>query len=479
MDKFRKHLLVIGLSLLAAISVILATAASTYAFYQNRVLPKTYLAGLSVGGQNLTTAHDQINQKVKQLQTVPLSLTFNNQTKELTPQDLEVTISTETADQNLSGYQGVWGWLNLSYWQKFLTKKNFVADYQVDTDVLRSRLEAEFAITSDAVDADLKYENGQLVVVPGKNGFSIDTMAVELALGQIASGQLPTAVTLESAEASPAITDEEVATVKNSVEQTVTPLHLKTDDKEFTVSTQDQLAWFDYTKADGQISHTLSETKIKDYLTKNIAKKGGDIKMIPKSIKSDTQEVVQEGKDGRAVQIPELAKLVARAVNDKQNTQTQPISIPVKTITFTNKIIYPSFVLGQWPGKYIDVNLGEQKLRIIDGANVIGEYAVSTGKWSTPTPTGVLYIRNKISFAYSKLFAVWMPWWLGLATNPDGSGYRAEGIHELPCYNRDCTVRDGINQLGKAVSHGCIRLSIADAKTVYDWAEIGIPVNIH
>jgi lipoprotein-anchoring transpeptidase ErfK/SrfK len=35
------------------------------------------------------------------------------------------------------------------------------------------------------------------------------------------------------------------------------------------------------------------------------------------------------------------------------------------------------------------------------------------------------------------------------------------------------------NSFGKPMSHGCVNLTIADAKWFYDWAEIGTPVVTH
>ena len=102
---------------------------------------------------------------------------------------------------------------------------------------------------------------------------------------------------------------------------------------------------------------------------------------------------------------------------------------------------------------------------------------MSTGKWSAPTPQGVLYIKNHISYAYSRKFDLYMPWWLGLAWNPDGSGYEGYGIHELPEWKNG--KKEGEGHLGTPVSHGCIRLGVGPAEAIYNWAEEGTPVYIH
>jgi len=116
---------------------------------------------------------------------------------------------------------------------------------------------------------------------------------------------------------------------------------------------------------------------------------------------------------------------------------------------------------------------------LIDNNNKLAEYHISSGKWSMPTPKGVMYIATKNPVGFSRKYTLWMPWWNGLAPSPDGKGYLGYGIHELPCFDKSCTRREGESHLGTPVSHGCVRLGTGDAETVYNWAPVGTPVNIH
>jgi lipoprotein-anchoring transpeptidase ErfK/SrfK len=119
--------------------------------------------------------------------------------------------------------------------------------------------------------------------------------------------------------------------------------------------------------------------------------------------------------------------------------------------------------------KKIKIDLKKQKLDYFLGDFKLGAFKVSSGKWTMPTPKGTFKILNKIPRAWSKDYGLWMPYWLGLATGKFG-------IHELPEWPNG--TKEGENHLGTPVSHGCIRLGVGPAKTIYDWAVIGMGVEI-
>lgn len=122
--------------------------------------------------------------------------------------------------------------------------------------------------------------------------------------------------------------------------------------------------------------------------------------------------------------------------------------------------------------KSIMVDISEQKLRIYEYGRLLSQRSVSTGKWSTPTPIGTFQVRNKVPVAYSRSFDLYMDWWM--AFTPDG----AYGVHSLPYWKLKNGGRfyEGTGHIGRRVSHGCIRQTLLDAKTLYDWAAVGTPV---
>lgn len=131
-------------------------------------------------------------------------------------------------------------------------------------------------------------------------------------------------------------------------------------------------------------------------------------------------------------------------------------------------------VVGAGKGKRIEIDLSEQKLKLIENGKVISIRTISTGKWSTPTPIGEYKTRNKITTAYSKPYGLYMEYWMAFSN--DGS----YGLHALPFWKlaKGGKLYEGANHLGTPVSHGCIRQSLADAKSLYEWAPVGTSVKI-
>lgn len=121
-------------------------------------------------------------------------------------------------------------------------------------------------------------------------------------------------------------------------------------------------------------------------------------------------------------------------------------------------------------GKYIDIDIQNQILIMFENGKNLGTFLISSGRPDLATPKGTWQILNKNPRKWSRQYKLYMPYWMAI-TN------QGHGIHELPEYPNG--YKEGTNSLGQAVSHGCIRLGVDDAKKVYNWAEIGTKVVVH
>lgn len=119
--------------------------------------------------------------------------------------------------------------------------------------------------------------------------------------------------------------------------------------------------------------------------------------------------------------------------------------------------------------KSIRIILSTQRLEQRVMGVPIAVYPVSTGVPKKPTPVGEFKVLNKIPRAWSRAAKLWMPWWMHF------SG-RGHGIHELPEWPNGR--KEGENHLGRVASHGCVRLGVGPAKTLYDWTPEGTPVEV-
>jgi lipoprotein-anchoring transpeptidase ErfK/SrfK len=106
-------------------------------------------------------------------------------------------------------------------------------------------------------------------------------------------------------------------------------------------------------------------------------------------------------------------------------------------------------------GRHAEGNLSLQLLALIDHGQVQAIYPISSGKPSTPTILGRFHVQRKIPFY-----------------RPDGmyfssyfsGGYAIHGFNPAPDY---------------PASHGCMRVPIADAVSIYNWIRIGDGVDTY
>lgn len=118
----------------------------------------------------------------------------------------------------------------------------------------------------------------------------------------------------------------------------------------------------------------------------------------------------------------------------------------------------------------IVVSLEDRKLALLEDGKVIKVYPVAVGKPSTPSPTGDFTIaRRVVNPTYSHKGRVVPPGpqnpvgtrWMGLSV----PGYGIHGTNEP-------------KSIGKAASHGCIRMAKADLEEFFPLVRVGDPVEL-
>ncbi len=122
-------------------------------------------------------------------------------------------------------------------------------------------------------------------------------------------------------------------------------------------------------------------------------------------------------------------------------------------------------------GKKILVDISEQHMYVYDGEQLVYSFVASTGM-NNATRTGTFSVLDKIPNAYGATWNIWMPNWLGIYW----AGSLENGIHALPILPGGATLWAGY--LGTPISYGCVVLDTYDAQLLYDWVEVGVPVEI-
>ena len=121
--------------------------------------------------------------------------------------------------------------------------------------------------------------------------------------------------------------------------------------------------------------------------------------------------------------------------------------------------------------KYILVDISDQHMYVYNGDTLVYSFVASTGI-NNATRVGTFAVQSKIPNAYGSTWDIWMPNWLGIYW----AGGLENGIHALPILSNGAILWEGY--LGRPVSYGCVVLGSYESSLLYDWAEIGTPVEI-
>ncbi|AFY46149.1 hypothetical protein Nos7524_0227 [Nostoc sp. PCC 7524] len=109
----------------------------------------------------------------------------------------------------------------------------------------------------------------------------------------------------------------------------------------------------------------------------------------------------------------------------------------------------------------IEIDLSQQRLFAWEGNRLVYSFRVSTGKRSTPTPTGKFTINSKYRINRMR-----------------GPGYDIPDVPYAMYFHKGYAIHGAYwhNRFGTPVSHGCVNLTVNQARKLYNWASTGTVV---
>jgi lipoprotein-anchoring transpeptidase ErfK/SrfK len=136
-------------------------------------------------------------------------------------------------------------------------------------------------------------------------------------------------------------------------------------------------------------------------------------------------------------------------------SSTPAASAPIPSLASPDQII---------AGRWIDVDITEQRLTAYDGSTPVHTTLVSTGLPYTPTPVGRFRIWIKLRFE-----------------DMAGADYYIEDVPYVMYFHEGYGLH-GVTwhgNFGHPMSHGCVNLPTSEAEWLYNWAKVGTLVNVH
>lgn len=181
----------------------------------------------------------------------------------------------------------------------------------------------------------------------------------------------------------------------------------------------------------------------------------------------DGQVVKTHAVEGRALKRGRATKAVMNALADRSSSVKLTLTKQAPRITDESL------------GKTIIVRVGENRLYLYDGFNLVKTYSVATGQPQYPTPLGHFAIVNK------RINPTWVnpaldSWGADepafIPPGPDNPlGTRALDLN-APGIRIHGTPNDA--SIGTHASHGCIRMHIPDSEQLFGLVDVGTPVII-
>jgi len=459
----------------SVIALVLAGAGATALVYDDKVLPNTYVGGIAVGGLTPLQAKQSIVSKAQSLGSGEVLLTIGIEQKNTTLDALGVELlPSETPIFGKS--TGTFSWLHPSFWQEFFKSKQLAISHEINQEKFQSAVEKLFKLNSAARNASISEFDGQLKVTPAKSGVQIEIAeAIRSLETSFENGQKPK-LTFSYSESIAEVSTETANQTKTEIIASLKPVVLNGDGTRLYLTVSDQFQLITYNISGNQLNWSISKDKIKAYLESKVNWRF-NIAMVQKITQIKPEAVIQKGRDGRYVATNKLVNDLYSAITGGRGGD---VEIPLQIVAFTESRVAAGYIPDLFDVRYVDVNLAKQQMYIVEGDRAVKTFLVSTGQTGLPTPRGVFYIKNKIPLAQSRLYpGIWMRYWNALAKTPNGGGYEGYGIHDLPCFDKNCNYVEGASHLGRPVSHGCIRLGHENAIWFYGNIPIGTPVNIH
>jgi L,D-transpeptidase catalytic domain len=136
----------------------------------------------------------------------------------------------------------------------------------------------------------------------------------------------------------------------------------------------------------------------------------------------------------------------------------------LERVTYTNTRIFQLLQQGaggfhvryRGDGRHVEANLTRQVLAEIEpGGNVHAIFIISSGKPETPTVVGRFRVYEKSPGYNAKGM---------LDSNYFIAGYAIHGYAEVPNF---------------PASHGCLRVPIPNASSIFQWVQVGTPVDVY
>ena len=444
---------------------VVASHVATQAWYNGRILPGVYVAGLDIGGMSVPVVRAKIQKSVAAYR---LHLTVGGEKYDSTASALGVSYDIEAtvASSYASGR---------SDWLPPLHHDILEMSYHLDRAQLNSfATRVAIKIGTAPVDAGLTVSAGTITSFPEKSGWSIDRLGLQRLIEADVRSSGGAVLSLQPREQLADIQVQKLAPAISETKQLMAvPIVLTYQDRLFTPTPAQIGQWIAFIKQPSGTEYKLvpqiDVAKLKSYV-QGVANQV-EVAAVNKkvTVENGISRTDAEGKVGLAIEQEPVIAAVTAAVNTQQ-----PLSLAILSHPVAFKIMSTNLVSLDY-GRYIEVNLSSQHLWAWQDHAVIFDSAITSGATGAGlgTVTGLFSIYYKTTntrlrgYQYGYDYDVPVKYWMPF--------YQGYGLHDAAWRNGKFGGQD--YYLGG--SHGCVNLPDTTAEFIYNWADVGTPVWVH
>lgn len=451
-----------------AFFVVVGACAAAYGgeryYFSTRSALHTEISGIDVGGMTKAEAAKAIGTISDQFR---LTLTAGDRSATATAKDLGIDLDAD----DLAAKAVATGKSANPFDVLFGKHKIDLSD-MYDSTAVESYVNENFPdLIKEPTDAALTYDSdaNTYTVTPGASGQAINIDDIKEKIDAMLNSPSEESVTLTTKEAKPAISDTSAQQTADQM-NTVIAQQIQILDNGKVIWTMDpwdiaSFAVFTANADSGSYDVSYDEDKIKDFINTTIADQVPDKPVKEIDIVDDNDKVLQVVSAGSNGQIPDNVDEVTEQMIDAfNNSKGAEINLTTKDgAGGIDKRVAEG-------GKWIEYNRTTYTVTLHQGDSVYWSTdQTADGKASTPTITGIFSVLSKV-------YVTSMP-------NPP-SPVPLDNIHYVTYWeSTGYAFHEGWwltnAKIHTGISHGCVNMWLQDAKTVYDFATIGMPVWVH
>ncbi|MDR0489518.1 MAG: L,D-transpeptidase [Propionibacteriaceae bacterium] len=471
MVKRRKRTPVIIISVcLGSLIVALGLGFLMDYLYSERVLPGVTLGGTDISGMPL----DEVDAfLIKTAAAMNLNLSVAGETRQASAADLGITINESVVQADVENAVNQLLWI-----YRFNRPTSIPLDLNIDRHQFNSWLAENYPDSFESpINAGLTYNAETHLYDLTESALGTGIAQEELAFIQetLSTTDEDPTFTIVPTVAEPLVSDEQAADAQAWANQRLATQCSFTRGEEtiYTLTPWDIASLTilslnsDVGLAPGYNIDQITEF-VQEYLVDAVDLKP-EARVVTVDQSGNVLRVVSEGAPGRTLTNSEtLPEQILYCLTEATNTASELTFDEVPfTVEETLQTI-PAPPQGSASSHWADVNLTTQTVTLMNGSTPSASFVMSSGAPGTETPTGTfrVYAKTRIQTVrgcaggecYSFPNVRWLTWFKG------DYGFHTAYWHE---------------NFGTPVSHGCLNLREADAKSVFDWLSNGNHVLIH